>query len=80
MLSYKCSKFGLIIEKKIVVSDFLNFGVIAGDRYISDADFALMTSSKFDSILWDFLYYHHIVSLIGDSLQHNMLSRWFLNW
>jgi hypothetical protein len=79
MLSYQRSEFRLVIEEIIVVSDFLYFGVIAGNGYIGDANLTLMSSSKFNSILGYFLYNHHIISLIGDTLEHNMLSRWFLN-
>lgn len=39
-----------------------------------------MTSTYFNPLPWDVLYHHHIVSLLGDSLEHYMLACWLLYW
>jgi hypothetical protein len=68
------AKLGLVVEDEEVAAHFGDFGVVPGDGDVGDSDFALVSASDLDSLLLDVLEEHHVVGLVGDALQYEMVA------
>jgi len=71
-------EFALIVKHEILVPHFVDSGVVSRHADIGDPDFTLMPPSDFDPIAGYVLDHHHIIGLLGNTLQHQVLPRWLL--
>ena len=69
------AELGLVVEDEVVVSDFVDAGVVPADRDVGDPDFALVAPPDFDAVGRDVLDDHHVVGLLRDAFQHQVLPR-----
>ena len=79
VLPDQSSKFALVVKNKVLVPHLVYSRVVPRHTDIGDSDFAFMAPAYFDPIGGNVLDDHHVVGLLGNAFQHEMLACWFFN-